>query len=329
MRRSGFAKTIRTDPRRDGFPLRRAAPSPAGSAMKCTRHRCQLAAREHCPDRLPHPLVCVRDHQVLPAFQPTLDQAAQERCPERPILRTANIDAEHLSLALPRHPNRHHRRLAAPRGHPHAPCGTSRRSTRRGARRSSGGCGTPSTSVSSSPQIRETSDFDIPSTPKRLQQVIHLARRHAMHAIRLLHHRMQRALRSPPRLRATYGRPPPGPHLRNRQFDRPHPRVPRPRPAAIVVRPPARSLRSYRSAPINPATSLSISACDNTRIPSRSASPSCSSGNLPTNDEESIFALAIVRLPPCRPSLAEKELTERSAMAACLSSRPLKNSDEP
>src|SRR4029453_13175603 len=44
---------------------------------------------------------------------------------------------------------------------------------------------------------------------------------------------------------------------------------------------------------MRPATSLSISAWDRTRMPSRRTSPSCSSSSLPTNVERSIFPLAI------------------------------------
>src|SRR3954468_17986921 len=74
-------------------------------------------------------------------------------------------------------------------------------------------------------------------------------------------------------------------------------------------------LRSCRSAPINPATSVSINAWESTRIPSRSTSPSCSSRSLPTNAVRSILGLAIVIYPPCCALLPE-ELTERCAMAA-------------
>jgi hypothetical protein len=65
-------------------------------------------------------------------------------------------------------------------------------------------------------------------------------------------------------------------------------------------------LRSCRSAPIRPATSVSMRACDRTRMPSRSTSPSCSSRSLPTNAERSILGLAIVSTPPCRPSPPER-----------------------
>src|SRR4029453_15274968 len=44
---------------------------------------------------------------------------------------------------------------------------------------------------------------------------------------------------------------------------------------------------------MRPATSLSVSAWDRTRMPSRRTSPSCSSSSLPTNVERSISPLAI------------------------------------
>src|SRR5581483_5401081 len=74
--------------------------------------------------------------------------------------------------------------------------------------------------------------------------------------------------------------------------------------------------RSCRSAPIRPATSVSMSAWESTRMPSRRTSPSCSSRSLPTNADRSILGFAIASTPPCRPSPAKRELTERCAMAA-------------
>src|SRR5690606_29724956 len=42
----------------------------------------------------------------------------------------------------------------------------------------------------------------------------------------------------------------------------------------------------------------------------------CSSRSLPTNADRSILGFAIASTPPCRPSPAKRELTERCAMAA-------------
>ena len=180
------------------------------------------------------------------------------------------------------------------------------------------------TTVSSSPQIRDTSDFEIPSSAQRLHQVIDLPRRDAVH-VRLLDDREQRVLGAPARLqqrREIRARP----HLRDRQLDRAHPRVPRPRPRRRCDRPSGRRVRSWRSAPISPATSVSISACESTRMPSRSTSPSCSSRSLPTNADRSILGLAIVVNTSVSSFSCQRELTERCAMAASLSTpRPLPN----
>src|SRR3954470_8869807 len=83
-------------------------------------------------------------------------------------------------------------------------------------------------------------------------------------------------------------------------------------PFRYAVRSP---VRSWRSAPIRPATSVSINARESTRMPSRRTSPSCSSRSLPTNADRSILGFAIASTPPCRPSPAKRELTERCAMA--------------
>ena len=151
--------------------------------------------------------------------------------------------------------------------------------------------------------MRDTSDFEIPSTPERLHQVVDLPRRDAVH-VRFLHDRQQRVLGAPAGLQQRR-EVRPGPHLRDRQLDRAHPRVPRPRPDPLryAVRSP---VRSCRSAPINPATSVSINACESTRMPSRSTSPSCSSRSLPTNADRSILGLAIASTPPCVLLLPER-----------------------
>jgi hypothetical protein len=82
----------------------------------------------------------------------------------------------------------------------------------------------------------------------------------------------------------------PGTHLRDGQLNRADARIPRAHliPVAVSLR---SGFRSYRSAPINPVTSVSMSACESTRMPSRSASPYCSSRSLPTNADRSILGV--------------------------------------
>jgi len=104
-------------------------------------------------------------------------------------------------------------------------------------------------------------------------------------------------------------------YLRDRQLDRAHPRVPRPHAIPVAMRRPlGRALVPVGAD--QPATSVSINACDSTRMPSRrTTSPSCSSSSLPTNADRSILG---------RPSSQhlrlvfswQGELTERCAMAA-------------
>ena len=82
--------------------------------------------------------------------------------------------------------------------------------------------------------MRETSGLRDAVEAERLHQLVDLPRRDPMH-VRLLHDREQRVLGAPARLQQR-GKVGPGSHLRNRQLDRAHPRVPRPRPTAIAVR---------------------------------------------------------------------------------------------
>src|SRR4029453_199328 len=75
--------------------------------------------------------------------------------------------------------------------------------------------------------------FRHPVHPQRLQQIVHLPRGHAVH-VGLLDHRLQRSLRSSPRLEQR-GKVAPRTHLRNRQLDRAHPRVPASHPVPVAV----------------------------------------------------------------------------------------------
>lgn len=103
--------------------------------------------------------------------------------------------------------------------------------------------------------------------------------------------------------------------------DRAHPRVPGPHSIAIPV--PVRSgVRSCRSAPIRPATAVSIRAWESTRIPTRSTSPSCSSRSLPTNADRSILGFAIASTPPCRPSPARENSRKDARWRLPLSTPP-------
>ena len=154
--------------------------------------------------------------------------------------------------------------------------------------------------------------FRDPVDAERLDQIVDLPGRDAVDP-RLLHHGQQRVLRATPRLQQG-GKYVPGlifgisssmgptrvSHVRVRE------------PFRYAVRSP---VRSCRSAPISPATSDSMSACESTRIPSRRTSPSCSSKSLPTNAERSILGLAIVLSSSVLSFFAEKELTERCTMA--------------
>jgi hypothetical protein len=72
-----------------------------------TLHRC---AGHHGLDGLAQAEVGVGDDQLHPS-QPAGLQAAQERCPERPILRIADAEAEDLTAAVAAHPSGHYHRL--------------------------------------------------------------------------------------------------------------------------------------------------------------------------------------------------------------------------
>ena len=71
---------------------------------------------------------------------------------------------------------------------------------------------------------------------ERLHQLVDLPRRDAVH-VGFLHDRQQRVLGPPARLQQRREIRP-RPHLRNRQLDRAHPRVPRPHPAPVAIRGP-------------------------------------------------------------------------------------------
>ena len=139
------------------------------------RHRRQQVPHEVHATPLPRRAAQDRSDRLFQAFmrirgdethaaEAALHQAAEKGRPEGPILRRPHVDAEHLALALADDADGHDGRLA---GHPaidpdfvvrriHPPARVVGRSARvRNA----------STSGSSSAQIRETSDFDTPSSP--------------------------------------------------------------------------------------------------------------------------------------------------------------------
>src|ERR671912_1507555 len=170
-----------------------------------------------------------------------------------------------------------------------------------------------STSGSSSPQIRDTSDLDTPSSPSAF---ISSSTFRVETPCTYASWTTASSACSARRRGCSNDRK----YVPGRTFGIASSIVPT-RVSHVRIRYPLRwpvrsGVRSWRSAPMSPATSVSISACESTRMPSRSTSPSCSSRSLPTNADRSILGFAIASTPPCRPSPAKRELTERCAMAA-------------
>ena len=169
--------------------------------------------------------------------------------------------------------------------------------------------------------MRDTSDFEIPSSAQRLHQVIDLPRRDAVH-VRFLHHRQQRVLGPPARLqqrREVRARP----DLRDRQLDRAHARVPRPRPAAVAVRRPlaacARAARR-RSGRRPPSPSAPARAPGCPPAAHRHPAPRGACQQTPTDP---FWAWPSSSTPPC--VLLPPERTHgkmRDGRSACLAQRP-------
>ena len=88
----------------------------AGEHVAHEVHPAALPGRteQHRTDRLLQPGVGVGDDQ-LGAGQPTSLQGAQERRPERPVLRIADGEPEHLPVPVGGHPGGDHHRLVAAR----------------------------------------------------------------------------------------------------------------------------------------------------------------------------------------------------------------------
>ena len=207
--------------------------------MKCTRHRCQVAPLSTVAIACFRPS-CASDVIEAHAAEAALDQAAQKRRPERPILRGADVDAEDLALALAGDADGDDRRLARhPAVDPHLVVrridpdvrvvGRERARPERLHQR-----------IELAADARHLRLRDAVQA-ERLHQLVDLPRRDAMH-VRFLHDREQRVLRPPARLQQR-GKIRARPHLGDRQLDRAHPRVPRPHPVAVAVaRPLGRAL---------------------------------------------------------------------------------------
>ncbi len=181
----------------------------------------------------------IGNHQAY-AFQSAFDQAAQKRGPEGAVLRRADIDAEHLTVALGGDADGDDSRLAndAPidphlevRGvDPQIPV-----LARQRARAERGDDG-----IELATDARDLRLGDAIQA-ERLHQVIDFPRRDAVH-VRFLHHGQQRVLGPPAGLQQR-GEIRPGADFGDRQLDGPHPRIPRPRAAAVAIRRPlARAL---------------------------------------------------------------------------------------
>jgi hypothetical protein len=119
-------------------------------------------------DGLLEPGVGVGDHQ-LDAMKPASLQAAQERGPEGTVFGVAHVQAEHLPAAISSHAGGdHHRAGDHPAVHPGLEVGGVHEQVREGGVASERDRNA-ATSASSSAQIRETSDLEIPaSTPRAL-----------------------------------------------------------------------------------------------------------------------------------------------------------------
>jgi site-specific DNA recombinase len=163
------------------------------------------------------------------------DQVAQEPQPELAVLARADVQPQHLALAARVDPDRdddRHRDDPAPGAHldergvqPHVRVRPGER-----PRAEAGDLGVQ--------LLAEAADLALADAghPQRLDQLVHAARRDALH-VRLLHHRQQRPLGPPPRLQQA-GEEAPIPHPRHRQLDRPHPRVPLPLAVPVALAPP-------------------------------------------------------------------------------------------
>ena len=163
-----------------------------------------------------------------------------------------------------------------------------------------------------------------PVEAQRLHQLVDLPRRDAVH-VGFLHDGQQRVLGAPARLQQR-GEIRPRPHLRDRQLDRARPACPRSASGSRCGTPVRSGVRSCRSAPIRPATSVSISACESTRMPSRRTSAVLLLEEL-ANKRRQIHSGLGHRVNTSVSSFSgQRELTERCAMA-CPDCRKLPRTD--
>ena len=282
--------------------------------MKCTRHRCHVAPLSTVP------IACFRPSWASEIDQPhALAGRASPGCAETPSRRPdpptgPTSTPEHLPLALAGDADGDHRRLAD-----HAPIDAhlvvrridpevadARRSSGRVAKRRD-----HRVELAADPRhlrLRDRRRARAPSSGRRPSA----SRRRA----RTLPGRppAARARRAGAAAAATGSTSPAAPSGSPARSC--PPACPTSASGSHCGTPSARRVRSWRSAPIRPATSVSISACESTRMPSRSTSPSCSSRSLPTNADRSILGLAIVVNTSVSSFSGQRELTERCAMAA-------------
>jgi site-specific DNA recombinase len=224
------------------IPLRHPEDGPSATGPPDVRLRSDgmdpapLPARadEHLADGLLQALVGVADHE-LDAPHAAGDEVLEERAPERHVLAQPDVQPEHLADAVGPHPvgddhgHRHHPAVLPDvlvagvqpqvRGRRVQPPGPERRHLRVQA----GG-------QAAHLALRE------PGDPQRLDQRLHLPGAHALH-VRLGHDRHQRLLRAPARLEPA-GEVAARPQLRDRQLQRPHPRVPGTPPVPVPLRHP-------------------------------------------------------------------------------------------
>jgi hypothetical protein len=174
----------------------------------------------------------VRDRE-LHAGQATGDQPPHEGQPARAVLARHDLEPEHLPLPLRVDAHRDERchvhgapALAAPQRHGVEPHVRVRPAVQRPLAE------TRDQTVQALRQLRHLGLRE-PRDAERLHQVLHLAGRDPEH-VALRHHRHECALRPPPRLEQPAREVRALAQLRERQVNRPEPRVPRPRPIPVA-----------------------------------------------------------------------------------------------
>lgn len=174
----------------------------------------------------------IRDRE-LHTGEPARDQAAQKREPAGTVLAGHDLEPEHFALACGVHPDgdqdRHVHRappVPAAQGHGVEPDVRVRSAVERPFPEAR------DRRIQALRQLRHLR-FREPRDPQRLHQVLDFPRRHAEH-IALGHHGDESALGSPARLEQPAREVRALTQLRDRQVNRPEPRVPGPRPVPVA-----------------------------------------------------------------------------------------------